>query len=159
MSSPSAFILWWCGFLMSKPLLQSESLYRSRTGSSFCGSDIKIWAGQQYWKQKSGRLWATFEGRFFKFSLAKKSLNLFWKYCSVRTKKCQDNFFITFFLATYRLNIHVSSKHFSAWLLYSYKFVINLIQKHCCQSCQNRTTAEHNSHWFGGFLKILILNT
>ena len=38
-------------------------------------------------KKVWGRLWATFEARFFMFSWAKKNLKFFWKFFSVCTEK------------------------------------------------------------------------
>ena len=63
-------------------VLKAKSLYRSRAGRHFYGTENEIWAGfgpvDNTEKQIWGRLWATFEGSFFMFLGAKKQFNLFF---------------------------------------------------------------------------------
>ena len=65
----------------------SKSLYRSRAGSNFYGTEIEIWAGFKpvgnTEKKKLGRLWATFEGGFFMFSRAKNIVASALKSCII----------------------------------------------------------------------------
>ena len=55
----------------SKP----KSLYRTRAGRHFYGTENEIWAAfgpVGNTEKNGGRFWATFEGGFFMFSGAKK---------------------------------------------------------------------------------------
>ena len=71
--------------------LQSQIRKQMRPGA-FLGYEKSIlscglWAGLDWTVKKKGlgRLWATFEAHFLKFSWVKNQFRIFWKYCRVRT--------------------------------------------------------------------------
>ena len=68
-----------------------QSYYREVAGWEISMKNIWdlgwFWAGWQYWKNKLGRLLATFEVGFFMFSGGNKNLIFFKEYCNVCTKK------------------------------------------------------------------------
>ena len=94
-----------CTYLL---LVLPKSIYRSRAGSHLYGTEYEIWAdfGPVGNIEKKGRLLATFEDSFFKFSLA-----IFFYIYSVASalKSCIIPILFLFFEfwgAQNRLNIH-----------------------------------------------------
>ena len=78
-----------CQFFSST--LHTKSLYRSRAGRHFYGTENVIWAGfgpiGNTEKKSLGRLWATFEDVFFMFSGEKKNLKFFFENVVVSAQK------------------------------------------------------------------------
>ena len=95
--------------------LPTRSLYRSRAGSHFYGTEYEIWADfgpvGNTEKKSFGPIMSNFWGGFFMFSLAKQMLKFFEKHCSFHTKMLRNIFFIDFyfflnFFGKNWLNIH-----------------------------------------------------
>jgi hypothetical protein len=72
--------------------LKAKSLYRSRAGTHFYGTENVIWAGFEpignTEKKSLGRLWATFEDGFFMFLGAKFFLTVFENVVASALKSC-----------------------------------------------------------------------